>query len=377
MILNEKVKCRASAGFWLPFTAIGLGLVATPVVAQEGERETVRIEVRVNGKNVDDLSAAERKALLRKLLGGDDAATTTGRARRDEREDRSEREDRDDRNERGRGGKTRGQQQPRTSLRKILRTAGEEPQVIELDDVIEAGEGATVLDLSGAIQHLEKAKALIVDGGETVRLLEVGDVHDALRALHGSGKDARTRKVRVEHDGERSEEIDDVVQEALKNAHESVLEQIRNNEQLRRLGVSETVESTIEKLLHGEDMHERLHEVIRKASGSSKRAHSFDVFVTPEVRTFDVDAELKDVRTTLEGLGDTHFLDVRDLLDGVKHLEVDGSKLLQDVRLQLHGLGDPEVEVLDLRGAPVQKDSRGDAKGKAKKAKQPRKGKIV
>ncbi|HVQ26519.1 MAG TPA: M56 family metallopeptidase, partial [Planctomycetota bacterium] len=66
MILNENVPCRGSRAWWLPFTALGLGLFAVPVAAQE-EETPVRVEVRVNGKKVDQLSSEARRILLQRL----------------------------------------------------------------------------------------------------------------------------------------------------------------------------------------------------------------------------------------------------------------------------------------------------------------------
>lgn len=74
MILNENVPCRASRAWWLPFTSLALGLFAMPVAAQNGAQDPVRVEIRVNGKEVEDLNSAERTALLEKLLGAEKKA---------------------------------------------------------------------------------------------------------------------------------------------------------------------------------------------------------------------------------------------------------------------------------------------------------------
>ena len=72
MILNENVPCRASRAWWLPFTSLALGLFTMPVAAQNAHQDPAKVEIRVNGKRVDELSAAERKALLRKLLAAEE-----------------------------------------------------------------------------------------------------------------------------------------------------------------------------------------------------------------------------------------------------------------------------------------------------------------
>lgn len=74
MILNENVPCRASRAWWLPFTSLALGLFAMPVAAQKGAQDPVRVEIRVNGKQVEDLNSAERTALLEQLLGAEKKA---------------------------------------------------------------------------------------------------------------------------------------------------------------------------------------------------------------------------------------------------------------------------------------------------------------
>ncbi|MBL8753904.1 MAG: M48 family metalloprotease [Planctomycetes bacterium] len=74
MILNENVPCRASRAWWLPFTTLALGLFTTPVLAQSKEPDPVQVEIRINGKEVEELSGAERTALLKKLLAAEEQA---------------------------------------------------------------------------------------------------------------------------------------------------------------------------------------------------------------------------------------------------------------------------------------------------------------
>src|SRR5262249_47707679 len=68
MILDEKVSCRIGRGWWLSLAVLGVGLCAAPAPAQKPDRRPVRVEVKVNGKDLDELTPAERRAALNQLL---------------------------------------------------------------------------------------------------------------------------------------------------------------------------------------------------------------------------------------------------------------------------------------------------------------------
>lgn len=68
MILHESVPCRLSRWALLPIAALTLGAFCSPVLAQDREGgDTPRIEIRVNGKDLRDLTPRERQRLMKEL----------------------------------------------------------------------------------------------------------------------------------------------------------------------------------------------------------------------------------------------------------------------------------------------------------------------
>ncbi|MCA8964519.1 MAG: LysM peptidoglycan-binding domain-containing protein, partial [Planctomycetes bacterium] len=69
MILNERVPCRAPRRWLFSLAPVALTLLGAPALAQGGEGQDVRIEIKVNGRSLDELGPLDRRLLLQKLLG--------------------------------------------------------------------------------------------------------------------------------------------------------------------------------------------------------------------------------------------------------------------------------------------------------------------
>lgn len=249
MILNENVPCRASRAWWLPFSSLALGLFTVPVAAQHGQQEPVHVEIRVNGKQVDELSAAERKALLHRLLLAETKHAEKREAKDEAKVAETGEEAAQDPQPR-KGGKKdgkKGEAKPGKKLRAAVRIDplaephaghGAMPSGREIHDALRAG--------------LAEARAEI-EGDEDLRELgiteEVTRLIDDIAAGKGMG-----------------EGLDAVVKAAMKGAGKMVEKELRADPDLRELGITVDVEALLGSLFSGQgDFEAQLQALVEKA----------------------------------------------------------------------------------------------------------------
>tara|TARA_R110002072_G_scaffold31466_4_gene96970 strand:- start:55795 stop:57780 length:1986 start_codon:yes stop_codon:yes gene_type:complete len=257
MILNENLPHSASRAWCVPFAALTLGLFAVPVAAQEQEPEPVRVEIRVNGKKVKNLSDAQREALLEVLLNEKKPAKQELpriRVRRPEPVTQQPKQ---------KAGKTKIE-------RRIARTKSVEGMA----------------DLQGALkQGLAEARREIKNDPD---LMELGITDEVLDMIDGLAN------------GEGIESsLDGVVKAAMKGAGKMVLKEISDDEDLRRLGIDKGIAKLVTGLLENEGNQKILGQLARTALGS----------VIEEAK-----AEIRDDKDLQElGIAD----DVEDLIDSI------------------------------------------------------------
>lgn len=215
MILNERVPCRVSRAWWLPFAALGVGLFAVPVAAQR--QEPARIDIKVNGKDVKELDAATREALLRQL-------------RQQKKEDAA------------RVQETKPEPQPK-SLKPVVRVADE-----DRGDVREWKEAQEAVK-----KAMQEAKAEIADDPD---LRELGLTEDINKLME-----------QVQKGGDLQKSIDAMVAKAMQGATRKVVAEIRGDADLRELGLTGDVEKLVGQLLRGEDGDKAIEEMVRKLVG--------------------------------------------------------------------------------------------------------------
>lgn len=276
MILNENVSCRISRGWWLPVATMAMGLFAMPVAAQRQEPGTEpKVEIRVNGKQVDELSAAERRALLRKLL-----ATEERPAERERAEPRQPRRARGEDQEPApaphqdperpaidaRGLKEQMRQalaEARADIAKDedLRELGITDEVGKLLDGLESGRG-----IEGGIGAVIKAatKGVMPKIEQELRadaeLKELGMTEPILDFVRGMLTDERTQ-----------EQLGDLVEQFAGKALQRAKVEILADEDLKRLGIDGDVADLVETALHGGDFAGSLQKVIDGAMRSALR----------------------------------------------------------------------------------------------------------
>lgn len=231
MILTENLPRRASRAWCVPFAALTLGLFAVPVAAQEQDPEPVRVEIRVNGKTVKNLTTEQREALLEVLLAENKPAKKEARRVRVRRPDRNDTESRD-------------QARQGQKLERRIKRANKNK------------EQPNPFDVSGALQQgLAEARREIKNDKD---LQELGITDEVLDLIDGLANG----------DGIESS-LDGVVRAAMKGAGKMVIKEIHGDEDLQRLGLDKGIAKLVTGLLENEGNQKILGQLARTALGSA------------------------------------------------------------------------------------------------------------
>lgn len=333
MILNENVACRASRGWWLPFAAMGLGLLAAPVAAQKPEPKP-RIEVKVNGQDLDELSPADRRAVLKQLL------------------QQSERDAQGDDDEtpqpRGKRQKSKQQKPKQAPMQLRVQKDADAGGSIEIEGLPDLQDLPRLVDLPD-LQHLQ---GLLQQGLQQARVEILGDadlkqlgIQDEVAHLIdsiGNGKG---------FDGA----LDQVIKAAIQGAGKQAVLEIRGDQDLQQLGIGADVEQLIGKILNDEDTQQLLSNLARKVAESALQDIKVEVLDDADLKRLGIDVDLGHL---LDGkLFDGKILDGHDGNGSLQQL------IDQAIRAATHG------ESQDEDG------DRQDQRPKAKKAKKTKKAK--
>ncbi|MBK8097065.1 MAG: M48 family metalloprotease [Planctomycetes bacterium] len=269
MILEGTVPSRLSRWTLLPLAALTLGAFCSPVLAQDDRKP--RIEIRINGKDISEMSPRERQQLLREL--GDEGVKLGGLLERlgDEAEQEPA--------------------QPKIKVeKKVARKKATKVAVVDEDGMVPAL-GDLGGDVRAAIQQgLAEAKAEIAADED---LAELGIRDDVLGLLDsiGSGKGLNL-----------GESIDGLVGKALRGAARMAKKEIAADEDLRRLGLGDGIGKLIDSLVENEDFTTGLGGLVQQAMKAG---------VDEALTEIGNDADLRELGLTddVQGL-------VRSLLDG-------------------------------------------------------------
>lgn len=251
MILNERVPCRAGRAWWLPFASLGLTLFAAPVVAQHEESEPVRIEIKVNGRDLGELSAQERQVLLRRLLQTEAPVAPERRsdaARIDETQDPP------------RAKAPRRQRVPQAEpgvgeqLRKALAQAREE--LLGDADLRELG---ITDEVTGLLDDLAAGKGMQGSLDKVIRAAMKGAGRLAIREIESDpdlqelGLTAGIRQLvtGLLEDEHNLELLSGLARQAAASALDQAKAEIRADADLRELGIAGDVEALVDGLLSG------------------------------------------------------------------------------------------------------------------------------
>ncbi len=325
MILNENVPCRASRAWWLPFTSLALGLFAVPVQAQSSEQDPVRIEIRINGKEVEALSGAERTALLRKLLAAEEKAEAVAPAKsKSKSKPKSKPEAKGlelellDVTEDGPAKKSAEKGKSKDKAKGDL-NGKHEPRVLRLDGLqslegfkgFERLEGLEGLEALGGLRALEGFKAFeafeglkgveCVEGLEALEGLEGVECIEGLEALEGL-EGLEGLECLEELKGLEGMQILDLsgMREGLAEAR---LEILRDAE-LKELGITGDVVRLIDDLGAGKKLDRSIGEIVKKAMRAAKPkldAATFEALDDLDLKKLGIDLEAVDLALRAAG----------------------------------------------------------------------------
>jgi beta-lactamase regulating signal transducer with metallopeptidase domain len=276
MILNERVPCRTARGWWLPFAALGLGVFAAPVGAQRGEqgKEQVRVEVKVNGQDLRDLDVEERRAVLQRLL------------RETERDaERAAGDGGDGAKARSKNAKTAETAKAKTKARDSKQGEGADHGeglriTMDLDEVTSAPQLRALLQ-----QGLGEARAEIENDPDLRELGitdEVTNLIDAIARGEGMG-----------------DNLDGLIKAAMRGAGKLAIREIRGDEDLRRLGLTEGIEGLITGLLENEANQDMLLGFAKKAARSALREAKVDIENDQDLRELGIELDVSNLLDSL------------------------------------------------------------------------------
>lgn len=252
MILNETVSCRVSRGWWLPIATLGLALFTAPVAAQGEEQEPVRVEIKVNGKSIGELSAEERSALLKML-----------------REEEAKAPDAD------------AKLKPAAPRKKAPAKAKVDVGPIEFPDFAD---------------EIKKAFAEA----------RVEVLHDAdLRELGITEEVAKLIDDIAQGKGMQGS-LNDVIKGAMKGSSKVIVKELKSDPDLRAMGLSEAIEGLVTGIVENEANQERFGEFVRRAVDQALRDAKVEIRADPELKKLGITT---DVEKLLDGVfaGDGDF----------------------------------------------------------------------
>lgn len=340
MILNENVACRVSRGWWLPMVALATGLSTAPVLAQR-EAEPVRIEVKVNGHDLDELTPEERRTVLKLLLRS-----------QGEREVATEAEAEDAPAPREKPKSKPKQPKPKAKAKLRAGDAGEGFS-IALEGMPSAGELHSLI--AGGLQE---ARAEIL-ADDDLRELGIQDEVVELLDRIGDGKDL-------------GGSLDSLLGAALRGAGKLAIREIHADEDLQELGIADGLGTLVEKLLDDEDTQELLSGLIRQAAGSALHEAKVEILDDSDLQELGI---AEDVAGLLEGLldggkgGDGGFAErLHGVIEKAMHGALHGQhgQLRAKVRIEVDG-EDDDAKPAPEAPKPVQPRQPKQKKGKKAK----------
>lgn len=333
MILNENVPCRASRAWWLPFTSLALGLFAMPVAAQKGAQDPVKVEIRVNGKQVEDLDAAERTALLEKLLGAEKKAAAKGKQPKQPKLPLGELLD-DAEPKADVAPRSKGKQKP---IVIELDSSSSEPKPMptpkptkkskkdkSADPFLEIEEvaGLEGLDIKAMMKQGLAEARLEIEGDEDLRELgitaEVAQLIDDLAAGKG-----------IEHS------LDGVIRGAMKGASKMVEKELRADPDLKELGMTDGILSLVNGLLQNKSNQKMVADLVRQLMDEAVEGAMIEVRTDPDLKELGIGTDVESLIESLLRGGDVDS-SLRNVIDkatkaAMKQAETEIQVELQDV----------------------------------------------
>ncbi len=264
MILNENVPCRAPRAWWLPLTSLALGLFAVPVAAQRESQDPVQVEIRINGKQVDELSSAERQALLRKLLAAEQAPAKVEKRSKADKAAKADKADK-----------------PAKPSKKSRPT--------DIDVAVEMDEapfkvfdlrGNKGQDIGGLVrQGLAEARVEVLDDED---LRELGITDEVVKLLDdvGAGKGLESS-------------LDAVIKAAMQGAGKMVEQELRADHDLKDLGITDGIIQWVNGFLTNERNQEMLSDLVMRTAKQAMNEAMVEVRADGELRELGIEGDVE------------------------------------------------------------------------------------
>lgn len=273
MILNENVPCRASRAWWLPFTSLALGLFTMPVAAQSPRQDPAKVEIRVNGKQVDELSAAERKALLRKLLAAEEGEQEPAARKAPKPAEKP-----------AKAGKAR--------VRVVTPEAEPEVHEVHGEHAPHAAHGVhgvhgmpSTKELHGMVQQgLAEARAEIEADAD---LRELGITDEVCKLIDDVAG------------GKGLGGLDAVIKGAMKGAGKMIEKELAADEDLAELGLTEGINKLVQGLLGDERLQEMIGDFAMRTAARAMKEAKQEVLADPDLHELGIAVDVAGLMDSL------------------------------------------------------------------------------
>lgn len=262
MILNDRAPKRTSRAWLLPFAGLTFGLFALPGAAagQQQEPEPTRIEVRIDGKPVEGLSPRQRRALLELVEARRERQAPPQEPARPPQADAPDQPT---------------PPTPTSELRAALREARAEIEADE--DLRELGITSEVTQLLDDVadgKGIERSlpglvRAAMRGAGKLVR--EELENDPDLQEL-GIGRGVSKLVTELLENPRNQELVEDLAGDAIREALDEVRAELREDGDLRALGITDEVERLVTTIAAGGDVETELQRVVETATAAAERA---------------------------------------------------------------------------------------------------------
>jgi beta-lactamase regulating signal transducer with metallopeptidase domain len=305
MILDENVPHRPGRRAWWSAAGLAVALFTVPVAAQR-EQDPVRVEVRVDGKvkSVDELTASERKALLRSLLRAEEQREVRDAPRPRPRPEPAPKP-------RGKADpdgeprpKPQGEPRPKSGRAAPEHAHGEEAR----------------LDRHDAHQHMKAVHRGIHQ-----------HVHDALREAHVEIEaDPDLRELGITDEVSRLVEdvaggkgidggLDELIRAAMRGASRMTLKELEADPELRELGLTEDVVELVQGLMNDRGNQDAIGAFVRKAARAALGEARRDIERDPELKRLGIDVDVGELIDGVLRGGGSFDADLQRVIDKAIH----------------------------------------------------------
>ncbi|MCR9248093.1 MAG: M56 family metallopeptidase [bacterium] len=288
MILDDN-KPRCVSRLWcVPFAALACATFTAPAIAQsEREPEPIRIEVRINGQPISELSAAERKTLLKILLRQEEnKAESAGESRRLARQPRR--------------SDSRSSGVVERLARKEKRSR--KPRAQDPERRVSKERVAITKEIEAGLAELGELRGLVTQGLDEARreirrdpdLRELGITDEVLDLIDGIA------------DGKGIESgLDDVIRAAMKGAGKMVTKELKNDPDLKDLGIADGLTDLVIGFLDNERNQEMIGELANKAMHNAIRQAKREIRDDEDLRRLGITGDIEAlIDSVVKGGGD-------------------------------------------------------------------------